>query len=288
MKKNKTACPKFLIFTFIFLFLTANLKGQIRIKFSTGLNYLSLNEANENLLAWRKALELSTAAAKNWNTTGGKSKELHNAFEFEGELLAEVFPFLSIGLSSGYIHAESGENDNWITINRILGEYKYIRPTKASGIPLTINLYTHFPITSKLKLFLRGGGGYLWAKYIEQNGQKLISADKFNYPDSFHTSGGSTLIHGGLGIWLKLKTNLNLVIEAQVRRAKIEGFSGENKAGDEGILYFLEEYQTDSGFWQSKYVLSEENPQGEYIRSVRNAVVDFSGVSLKIGIMINF
>ncbi|MFW6160022.1 MAG: hypothetical protein ACOC57_02650, partial [Acidobacteriota bacterium] len=149
-------------------------------------------------------------------------------------------------------------------------------------------LYAYLPLTSRLKLFLKGGGGYLWAKYIEQNGLKLVSDKRFSYSESYNTSGSSPLVQAGLGMRLELKPNLSLVVEGQIRKARVKGFTGENKAGDEGTLYFIEELQEESDSWLVKHLLSSEFPEGENIRSVKDAVVDFSGFSLKIGFIINF
>jgi hypothetical protein len=70
--------------------------------------------------------------------------------------------------------------------------------------------------------------------------------------------------------------------------AKINGFQGETHEGETGELYFFEEYSSDIDFWQAKFQMLTEGPSGDNFRSAKKAVVDFSGYSVKIGLLIKF
>jgi hypothetical protein len=50
----------------------------------------------------------------------------------------------------------------------------------------------------------------------------------------------------------------------------------------------VEEYDSGLDLWQAKYQIFAEPPSGENYREVRQGMVDFSGFSVKIGIMIKF
>jgi hypothetical protein len=73
-----------------------------------------------------------------------------------------------------------------------------------------------------------------------------------------------------------------------IRRAKIQGFSGGNQSETTGTLYYFEEYIPDLDLWQAKNEIRAEMPTGSNYRSVSETVVDFSGLSVKIGFMIKF
>ena len=67
--------------------------------------------------------------------------------------------------------------------------------------------------------------------------------------------------------------------------SELGGFYGENGIG---TLYSFEQFDPKLDFWQLKYQILSEEPSGEDIRSAQEAEVDFSGLSVKLGLIIKF
>ena len=62
----------------------------------------------------------------------------------------------------------------------------------------------------------------------------------------------------------------------------------KNQLEETGTLYYFEEYVPELDFWQAKNEIRTEMPSGQNFRSVSEAMVDFSGVSVKIGFIVRF
>jgi hypothetical protein len=99
-----------------------------------------------------------------------------------------------------------------------------------------------------------------------------------------------------VGFELNLVSHIVFVLEGQGRYAKIGGFKGdkENKihsppmeSSVKGKLYYFEWFPWTYK-WYPMIDLSDEEPSGDKIRSVREAKVDFSGFTFRAGIKINF
>lgn len=260
---------------------------ELSLKLSGGLSYINLKNTNRTLQDWSEWQKREADYRKNWSFLGGEVRGFHSGFDFEGEIIVSFTPHLAAGVGTGYIHGELNEEKTEITLEKVLGTYIYVRPTKVSAFPLTLSGYYFFPL-KKVNFFIKGGAGIIWAKYIDREGNKKTSATKFAYHQLQRTSAKGSTLFGGLGIMYDMEPGMRFFVEGSARLAKISGFHGENKEGDTGILYFFEEYDPDLDFWQAKNRISADEPSGENIRSVEEATVDFSGFSVKIGIIIKF
>ena len=69
---------------------------------------------------------------------------------------------------------------------------------------------------------------------------------------------------------------------------QISDFQGESNQEETGTLYYSEEYRQDYEIWQSNNQIKAAAPSGENYKSVQKATVDLSGLSIRIGLVINF
>jgi hypothetical protein len=132
------------------------------------------------------------------------------------------------------------------------------------------------------------GGGPMWAKYFEKDGNKNIEDETYSYPKWISSSAQGQIYLLGLGIVFETEAGIRFFVEGTWRTASITGFSGENKQEETGALNYVEEYQSGLELWQAKYLISPEPPSGENYREVKQGTIDFSGISLKIGLIIKF
>jgi opacity protein-like surface antigen len=261
---------------------------ELGFKLSGGYAYLNLKNTNRIIEDWAEWKKLEAEANKNWAYLGEHVKNLHSGIHFEGEFLVSIINRFELGLGTGYIYGDLNEEKVEVLVQRPAEPISHVYPLTVSAYPLVLSAYYSFPLKSGISLFIRAGGGIAWAKYVNREAQKLESAAKYNYIKIQKASASGTMVLGGIGFAFETDAGIRFFIEGIARRAKIQGFSGENELEEKGILYQFEEYIPDLDFWKTKNEVRAEKPSGSNYRSVSEALVDFSGFSVKIGFMVRF
>lgn len=261
---------------------------EFSLKVAGGVSFVNPQEVNFVLQGWEEYWITRAESTKTWEYLGGQVSTLKLGWDFEVELILNFTPRLAIGLSSGYIFSEVSEGATTLTIEKVLGTFEHVKPTKINAIPLIFSGYYIQPINSSLSLFLRAGGGLLWAKYFEKDGTKKIENENYSYPQWISSSAQGQIYLLGLGIVFETESGIRFFMEGTWKKATITGFSGENKLEQTGALTYVEEYQSSYEIWQAKYKIYAEPPSGDNYRNVKQGTIDFSGFSLKIGLIIKF
>ncbi len=261
---------------------------ELGFKFSGGYANLNVENPNRALADWAEWKKREAEAIKNWEYLGKNVKNLDSGIHFEGEFIVSLSNRIEIGLGTGYIYGDLKENEVEVMVRRPAGSISHICPLTVSAYPLVLSVYYLFPFKSGFSVFIRAGGGVAWAKYVNREAQKFESSARYNYLRVEKASASGPMLIGGIGFSFEIDAGMRFFIEASARRAKIQGFSGENVLDEKGILYHFEEYAPDLDFWQSKIEIRTEKPLGSNYRSISEALVDFSGFSVKIGFMVRF
>jgi hypothetical protein len=261
---------------------------EVQLRLSPGFRWMRLDDANLALGGWQERMKREASSQPNWNLEGGPVPPLRLGFTFEGELTLFLSKWLALGVNAGYLFGELSENDTLLPIKKEDATYNYARPTKVSAYPITFLGYLFFPLGSKVDIYLKGGGGIIQARYVDREAIKRADETRFFYPTVDLAEASGTTYLGGIGFDYKFDPFLGLFIEATAQSAKVSGFSGENKSGEKGGLYSFEEYIPELDLWQAKMQVLPQEPAGENVRSIRKATVDFSGFSVKIGILLKF
>ncbi len=272
----------------IFLLSSLCLGMEIQLRLSSGLRRLNPNETNLALAAWGERMAREASTLPGWSLESGKVPPLHLGFTFEGELTLFLTRRLALGLSTGYLYGDLSEEDTLLVVRQPDGTYDHARPTKVSGYPVTFLGYLVFPLGSKFDIYLKGGGGFIQAKYVDREAVRPEGQTKFSYSTLTMAEARRSTYLGGVGFDYRFDPSFGFFIEATMQSAQVSGFSGENEAGDKGTLYFFEEYVPQLDFWQATMRVLPEPPSGENYRSVQQATVDFSGFSVKIGMLVKF
>jgi hypothetical protein len=261
---------------------------EIQLRLSSGLRRMKLDEPNLVLAGWGERIRREASLQPNWSLESGDISPLHFGFSFEGELTVFLASRLAVGINAGYIYRELNEQATLFSVSKVDATYNYAKPTEVSAYPLTFLGYLFSPLGSKFHIYFKGGGGIIQAKYIDREAVKKADEAKFSYPAlALAEARGSTYL-GGIGLDYKFDPSIGFFIEATAQSAKVSGFSGKNTLGEKGNLYFFEEYAPQLDFWQAKMQVLPQEPAGENIRSVREATADFSGFSVKIGLLLKF
>jgi len=284
MKKSKKA--SIVVFCLLVLLLFPGLikAEKIELRLLGGMNYLSGGDINTGIEGyndyWLMFFDF---------TTVDEAKPVHLGCNFGGDIIFYLTPRIGIGLGASYIQ---GAKTSKLNVTSGWGEEGTItnRP-KARAIPIELGLFFNLPLNELMSVIFNVGGGLYFAKYsynyhIEVNG--------FWSQANHETSANGLGFHGGIGLEFNISSNVAFVLEGLGRYAKIGGFEGERtyseKGGyslkEEGILYYLE-LGDEKKTYPWVFVL-EERPSEEDYGNVREAKVDFSGFSLRIGIAIKF
>ncbi len=261
---------------------------EFSLKVAGGVSFINPQEVNTVLQSWEKYWITRADSTNTWSYLGGKVSTLKLGYDFEIELIFSFTPRLAIGLSSGYIFSDVSEGATTLTIEKVLGTFDHVKSTKINAIPLILSGYYIQPINSSLSLFFRAGGGPMWAKYFERDGNKNIDNESYSYPQSISASAQGQIYLLGLGVVFETEPGIRFFMEGTWRKATITGFSGENKKKKTGALTYVEEYESSYELWQAKYQIFAEPPSGENYREVKQGTIDFSGFSIKIGLIIKF
>lgn len=263
--------------------------GRIEFRLSGAWNRLTLDSVNESLRAWSAERRATAAATPGWTVQSGGDVRLRDGFDMEGELGFRVIGGLSLGLSVGYAYAEATESAASMVIDQSGSAVTYARPTKVSGIPVVISAAYAIPLASGLRIYARAGAGWMTsARFVERDAYRLPGETKYLYPDWRSASGRGDVVQGGLGLRYAGSRGPGFFIEAAARRCRAAGFAGTTKLGAQGKLYSLERLDPVSGSWGARLEISPEEPSGETVRNVRETVIDFGGVLLRLGIIIGF
>jgi hypothetical protein len=261
---------------------------EFSLKIAGGVDFINPQETNTVLQSWEDYWIVRADSEKNWTYLGGQVSTLKRSYNFEVELIFNFAPRFAIGVSGGYIFGDVSEKTTALTIERVLGTFEHVKPTKMSAIPLILSGYYIQPLNPSLSVFFRAGGGPMWAKYFERDGNRRTDAESYSYPQWISSSAQGQIYLLGLGVVFETEAGIRFFVEGTWRTASITGFSGENKQEETGALNYVEEYESRYELWQAKYLISLEPLSGENYREVQQATIDFSGISLKIGLIIKF
>ncbi len=261
---------------------------EISFRISGALSYINPDHINQILHGREGFLLKRTAMREDWTYIKGEVKDVHLATYFEGEIIFALNPRLAVGIGTGLMFLEATEEKTGITIERPQDTFTGVHPTKINAYPLRLSTYYFLPLKEQLRLYIRGGMGLVWTKYVERKGFWYEPANNFSQTLEQKAAALGYTFFSGLGLMWEANEFMGFFIETEVNLSKISGFRGGTPGKETETLYFLEEYEEGSDFWQAKMKLLKEQPTGQGVRSFEEAVVDLSGFSMKIGFTIKF
>jgi len=282
LKKNS------LLIIFLLILCNFSYSFELNLKISGSLSYFNLNHINLGLQDRQQSVKKLADFYQDWTYKEGEIKNFHLGTCFEGEFLIFFSPHIATGLSVGYLYGEASEEKTSISITRNSDTYIFMDPITINAFPFNLTTYYFFPLQRKLKLFVKGGAGLLWTKFVERKEIKKMPANQFTYLLLQKATALGKSFFSGIGIVYEAEENIHFFIEGQLRLAKISNFRGEIKGEGKGTLYFYEEYNSDLDFWESKNILLKEKPSGDTFRSVQKTVIDLSGISIILGFSFKF
>ncbi len=286
-QRERSRIIGFLVFVLFLGAIPASGSG-LRMKIAGGLTVSGLGSLRQTLQDWSGQRKSEAESTAGWEYLGGNTGDLKQGFHLEGEALLFLTPRIAAGFGAGYIHHELAEEETELIVSKPQGIFHYVLPSTVTAFPITLSGYFFLPVGKNIHVFFRAGGGRLWAKHVLREGSRKSAAVKYGYPRILRSSATGTVLLGGCGVLIPTQAGVSFLVEISVRSAEAQGFSGENKDGERGTLFSFEEYDPKTDRWWTGMDIRSLAPSGAGFRSVKETAVDFSGCSVKIGIMLQF
>jgi outer membrane protein W len=275
----------------------ATFHPKLSIKLSGGLGCIAGGSINKHLRTYDTYLSEMT------DYRGGETKALHLGSDLEGEIRWKISPKFALSAGTGYFF---GKNKSYF---EFWGPFpfhlpfehgqSYIISPRIKTIPLKIGINYTFPSRSRINPFFDIGIGYYFSKatlykahWSSCYGPEFLI---FTKEEKFDLKARGFGFHGGLGVEYNLANNLALVIEVQGRysRTRLTGRSISSIwemawVEEEGDLFIGERDLLGEGYGERcpDLIVSQSRPSGDEFQNIRTAVLDLSGISLRVGMRI--
>lgn len=289
-------------------------KPKLSIKLTGGLRYINVGDINNHIESFDNYMSSSIYLSF---YEGGKMGKINNyGPDLEGELRLDISSKFAVGVGIGYISGKNESNFQTVGIFPFSTQmyipeisppgdlFEFVVESKVETIPIKLGIYYTIPLGSRINIFLKSGLDYYFSKCFIYKYNEIISLDHtvlipefYEISNKYDMRGSGLGFHGGLGFEYKISNVFALVLEIQRRYAKIKNLKGKwvysntftlEQGEDEGILYIAKKNMEDEGF-SAHYpdlIVSPSKPSGAKILYTREATLDLSGFSLRVGIRI--
>ncbi|MGD0782271.1 MAG: outer membrane beta-barrel protein [Candidatus Aminicenantales bacterium] len=219
----------------------------------------------------------------------GEFPRLHGALDLEFEASLSLSSRLRLSLSAGFLEAKGGP---WsYSFSRPDGTFLFsdrVEPY-ARAIPVKLSISFNALDSPRFKAFIKGGLGVYFARFYS------YSFDDEGWPDASEmrvdTTATGVGVHGGVGFEAAITSHIGLVVEAEGRYAPIDNFTGTAAITSGGVtvttngtIYY---YRAPTVSNVQEFVLSAQPPPSLF-SDIRKAIVDFSGFTIRGGLVIHF
>lgn len=272
--------------------------GRIDIRFTGGLGYLDGGDASANRTAYTAYMRDRERQPGSGMSIEGETESIHAGTNWEADAVYKLNSRLGIGFGVGYIHAGKDKGQSRMVSRWPERVVTVDRGTMLSAVPIKLGVFYSLLQGGKFHVVVNAGTAYYLATWRESM-DYLSEAPGPSYWGKYVTkaNGGGIGFHGGLGLEYRLSRNMAFVVEGIGRYARFGGFEGEysekNSSGadvnDPGKLYYYEwSFDNNTYPWLELFdrdpnQLNFSNP----VKNIRDAVMDFSGFSLRVGIKIS-
>jgi hypothetical protein len=283
---------RILIFSLLFLISittsawSESANNKFDLKITGGLTYLEVGDWNAHHLGWNESRRMDVEAAG--GTVHSETQELHWGWEISGDVIFNLNTRFAFSIGTGYINGQFADSAD-TTVGSVTASN--IHDFKVRAIPVRAGAYYFLPVSPKARLSLGTGLGYYFAKF--HRFYRRESGSGYWIDTDMTGKGGGIGFDGGVGLEYNLTKKITLVIEGYGRYAKISGFKGtqyridSNNWSDslDGYYYALEQERLPYG-WFTEVTIATTTPTGSDKKNVRDAEVDFSGFSIRVGLKI--
>lgn len=326
-----------------FVCLILGLVGQLAaaefsLKILGGWGWSEGGDLNRSISGWREYFRDKESAI--FSSTYGVD-EIHALGELGGGLTIKISPRWRLGVEISFLR-QRGRGEISTRLSSIepyslsplqsgvvsLNETSTQSPFwRVEAIPVVLSLSYLFPLGEKVNLWVGGGGGLYFGRYVYQEEYALESdyLDEVTGPGSFvqyviqySTSGNYTEklktvalgLQGAAGLEIKLTTSLSLSLEILGRWVDLGSWEGtkrdfyqwsqtwgyggissdqgSNEDTSDGELWRVDDLSEETGKAYPRLLFSKGEPVSSSYSEARSASIRLSGMSVRIGLGIRF
>jgi len=220
------------------------------------------------------------------NTTGeGQIKAVHLSYVIGGELSYPLTDTIILGFGAEFFR---GRNESVVRFERTDSANILTTRPEIQAFPFKFTV-SFFPSET---LYIKGGIEYYLANVFYY--YRISEGDFWQewYGDATANDLG---LLAGVGYTYSINERLGFFAEAVGRLAKVRGFEGRDEFTDstgltrteEGKLYIYQG-QTDGGASHPLLFIRDRKPTEPGVVNPEEAAIDFSGLSIRVGIRIHF
>jgi len=255
------------------------LEKKFMLSIFGGGNYISGGDLNEGAEGFGEFYK------DELQIEGDEAKHLHLGYIFGAELSFPLTYHFFLGIGADYFR---GRKESSAEHSETTPGNSFTTRPEIQAFPLRV-FFSYYPVSF---LFLKGGVEYYFTKISYY--YRFQEGDYWKEWEGNADSQGLGIM-GALGIEWNLASHFSFFAEATGRYARINGFEGDDTSRDkEGLIYTevgtLYSFQV-TGSNQKVYpqlFIREKKPAEARVSDAREALVDFSGVSLRLGFRIKF
>jgi hypothetical protein len=261
---------------------------ELHFRASGGIVRSRFGDIDQARRDWSASWQAAVAKLPGWGFEQTGRLGQSGCASFGGELSATFGGRWAVGLGLGLWYSDFVDLDGPLYVQKPDAKIEYMSPTKVAAYPVYLFGEYAFPLAKTWEVYLRGGMGFVRAKYVHREKfRDLKDVDPGVSLSELASSGGGVLL-AGAGVRYPVGADLGLFVEAGYVMAKVSPFEGDLGAETTGRLYYYQEYDSALDLWQTKLRLQAEEPAGFAYRAVRKANIDLSGLSLRAGLMMRF
>lgn len=270
---------------------------RLGFKIMGGINYQLLGDANASLQGMKTRTDDYVAAYGGDLVLQKTSLPFlsHLGYEFDIDAILYFSPQFGISFGLGYVRGGTLFGSGHQTLDTPWGIETDFMDVAASAIPIKVGVYytfsSGFAVQGKNSSYVFAGIGLYNAKCSVTD---RIEWESYWEDYSFQAKASGLGFHAGIGGENWINPNFAFVYELSARYAKIGGLTGDWQAdisgatsAGSGTLYNYEWLDSGIGNWYPETWVMTDIPSGPGVRNVKEAQVDFTGISFKFGIKFN-
>jgi len=269
----------------------ASADGRFSFRLTGGGTYISGGDVNPGTRAWFDRI------GTGWVKTGGY-RSVHSGYEIGGDIIFALTPRLGIGIGGGYVQISrysqmglSPDYPSWI--HGLVSS-----DTKLSAIPIRADVFLNLPLRGKFDILADLGLSYYFKSNFSNESMRFFFSDGDMYSFLVITTRAENKelpigFNAGISLEYELGQNYYIFLGAQARYARFRGWTGRSILLDNSDPP-LSEYEGGKLYYEvvpelagaPRLLMVQESPLPGPEGEPRQAAIDFSGVSLQVGIRI--
>jgi opacity protein-like surface antigen len=278
-------------------------KARFSLKLTGGFGFIAIGDVNKVLGSVNNNETFEYWREHDPKYIVGKIEKLNNwTPDWEAEFRIDFTPKIGVGIATSGPFRRSGESLLTYTYPGSAGPQVHTFTYKTEirvSMPVRLNFYYSPNPGARRTIFFIAGIGYYSGKMSGYRNFEMIWPTGGLYSETYNweTQRKSSLgFHAGAGMEYALIKNLALIMEIRGSFARISGFNGtmsyENNFGLSfntiGALYYFSMWDDWIGARYSGLEVWEKPPELSFrdLTRIRKAILDLSGLSIRIGIKI--